>query len=146
MIHTTRISAYGIIIDSEHRILLCRLSPIVEHLAGKWTLPGGGIDFGEDPRTTVSREVAEETGLRVSRVGNLLDVDSTTIEFSDKQVHAIRIIYEASVVDGEIVVEQNGSTDAAAWFSYDEAMKLPLVSLGVKGLALWSRLNEKLEN
>jgi 8-oxo-dGTP diphosphatase len=135
----TRVSAYGIINDGERRILLCRLSPIVEHLAGKWTLPGGGIDFGEDPVDAVVREVKEETGLRVSFVGNLLDVDSVVTKFSDKEVHAVRIIYEAAVIDGEIVVEKHGSTDAVAWFSYEEAMKLPLVSLGVKGLTLWKR-------
>ena len=39
---------------------------------GMWTLPGGGLDHGEDPRAGVRREVYEETGLTVTP-GRLLD-------------------------------------------------------------------------
>ncbi|MDA5282813.1 NUDIX hydrolase [Streptomyces sp. NPDC054904] len=33
-----------------------------------WTLPGGGVEAGEDLATAVRREVAEETGLRALEV------------------------------------------------------------------------------
>ncbi|MCZ7525976.1 MAG: NUDIX domain-containing protein [Acidimicrobiia bacterium] len=33
--------------------------------AGEWSVPGGRVAFGEDLRTAVVREVAEETGLDV---------------------------------------------------------------------------------
>jgi 8-oxo-dGTP diphosphatase len=39
-----------------------------ENLSGKWALPGGGLDFGEDPRTGLEREVEEEMGLDVGSV------------------------------------------------------------------------------
>lgn len=135
MKQTKRISAYGIITQND-RILLCRLSPIVEDYAGRWSLPGGGLDFGEDPKAAVVREVFEETGLKAT-VGNLLDVNATVIEFSDKHVHAVRIIYQVTVESGEIIVEKGGSTDAVAWFSREETTKLPLVSLSIRGLELW---------
>jgi len=59
-----RVSAYGLIVQ-ENRMLLCRISPQVPAAAGMWTLPGGGIDFGEHPQDAVVREVREETGLDV---------------------------------------------------------------------------------
>ena len=34
----------------------------------RWTLPGGGLDHGEDPRDGAIREVEEETGYRVEPV------------------------------------------------------------------------------
>jgi len=40
---------------------------------GKWTIPGGFVDFDEDPRDAVVREVLEETGYHV-KVVQLLDV------------------------------------------------------------------------
>ena len=56
-----RVAAYAVILRDE-RILLSRLSPLVtsEEL---WTLPGGGLDHGENPRDAVIREIHEETGL-----------------------------------------------------------------------------------
>lgn len=35
---------------------------------GKWELPGGGLDFGNDVKTDFSREVTEEMGLTVAKM------------------------------------------------------------------------------
>lgn len=40
---------------------------------GRWSLPGGYLDAGDDPRVTAAREVLEETGLRIG-VGRIVDV------------------------------------------------------------------------
>jgi 8-oxo-dGTP diphosphatase len=132
---TTRISAVGLIVDNQDRVLLCRLSHIVEGSAGKWTLPGGGVDYGEDPAYALVREVGEETGL-TAHIGKLVDVDSLMMEFNDRYTHAIRIIYSATVDPGELKVEQGGSTDACDWFTREQALKLPMTSLAEKGMKL----------
>jgi ADP-ribose pyrophosphatase YjhB (NUDIX family) len=61
----TRVAAYGLL-QRNSELLLCRLSQQVGINQGHWTLPGGGLDFGEDPEHAVVREFAEETGLAIN--------------------------------------------------------------------------------
>lgn len=46
----------------------------------EWTLPGGGMEHGEDPYDTVRREVDEETGYDIEVTG-LLGVDTNRRRF-----------------------------------------------------------------
>jgi 8-oxo-dGTP diphosphatase len=146
MSRSKRISAYGVIVDKDERILLCRLSKIVVSLEGKFILPGGGIEYGEHPEVAVVREVKEETGLTAT-VKELLTVESEVIDFPEydgkkepHQVHAIRIIYRVEVEPGELKVEKDNSTDACGWFTREEAEKLPLVKVAKRGLELFEKI------
>ncbi|MGN7800043.1 NUDIX hydrolase [Leifsonia sp. 22587] len=112
-----RVAAYGVITQGD-RILLAHWN---ESGRSGWTLPGGGIDPGEDPADAVVREIAEETGY-VAEVGALLGIDSKVIPAEHRFIpeagplHALRIVYRATVVGGELTNELDGTTDEAAWF------------------------------
>ena len=131
---TTRVAAYGII-KQDDKILLCRISSQVKGSEGKWTLPGGGIEFGESPEQAMEREVREETGLQ-STAGEVAGIDSIVTINELGERHGIRIIYHASHQAGELVFEQGGSTDTCAWFSHEAALDLPLLPLAATGVAL----------
>lgn len=130
----TRIAAYGLVRQSQ-RILLCRISDHITRDPGRWTLPGGALNFGEDPVAAMIREVREETGLTVRSLG-LAGIDSFLKEDEDHDFHGIRIIYHAELIGGTLTNELDGSTDLCAWWSYEEAVKLPLVDLAEVGLDL----------
>src|SRR5215510_2677234 len=58
----------GAAIIREGRLLAARRTTPPE-AAGRWELPGGKVEPGEDPGDALVREVAEELGCRVAVVG-----------------------------------------------------------------------------
>lgn len=121
-----RVGAYGIAQDPRGRILLVRAAAYLT-VAGRWFLPGGGVEHGETPADALRREVAEETGLLVEEPA-LLGVLSDTWPIPDGTVlHTVRLVYRIERWTGEVRPETTGSSDAAAWFGPSELASLPLV-------------------
>ena len=58
-----RVAAYAVIVDEDDRLLLAHWN---EGRRGAWTMPGGGLEPGEEPERAARREVREETGYRVA--------------------------------------------------------------------------------
>lgn len=129
----TRISAYALILAAR-RILLCRISAELPRWEGAWTLPGGGIEFGEEPEAAMIREVEEETGLIVRATG-LAGIDSIHDTTGPDDFHGIRIIYNVEVVGGALRHEAVGPTDRCEWHELD-APPSALVDLTEAGLRL----------
>jgi 8-oxo-dGTP diphosphatase len=119
-----RIAAYGVIIRGSD-ILLAHWN---DRGRSGWTLPGGGIDPGEDPADAAVLDT-------------LLGVHSYVVPAEQRltpgvaaPLHALRIIYTAHVTGGELTDEVDGSTDRAAWHPLDSLGTLDTV--GLVGIAL----------
>lgn len=102
----------------EGLVLLSRLAPYLADTE-RWTLPGGGVDFGEHPRDGVVREVFEETGLH-AQVSETALVDSAQRQAtrSEAEVHSVRFVFEGWVAPDAPeprVMEVDGSTVDARW-------------------------------
>jgi 8-oxo-dGTP diphosphatase len=68
--------------------------------AGKWSIPAGYLDYGEDPELTAAREVFEETGLRV-KIAGVLGVYYNA-EAIEQGGASLFILYHADLLGGNI--------------------------------------------
>ncbi|WP_328343005.1 NUDIX domain-containing protein [Micromonospora sp. NBC_00421] len=150
-----RFAAYGLVTDPDQRVLLTLIAPGYPG-AGKWHLPGGGTDHGEQPVDGLLRELVEEAGQR-GRVDRLILVDNlhnpvaVGPEGRPLDWHGVRVIYRVLVDEpGEAVVTEpaGGSTASAAWFTSSQLSGLLLtdVALLATGAAVgWRSLDEPVE-
>lgn len=133
-----RVAAYAVCVQ-DGQLLLARW--VAGDGSKRWTLPGGGMDHGEDPYDTVIREADEETGY-VIEPRALLGIDSLRRRYPRQlgavaDFHGLRIVYEARITGGELRHERDGSTDLAAWHPLDAVPGLDRVGLVDIGLDLW---------
>lgn len=86
------------IIKQDDKVLLLRRVGGNPQFDNLYELPGGKVDFGEDPKAALRREVMEETGLEVATM-QLADVYSTPNVF-DMQKQYISLVFWVSIKGG----------------------------------------------
>ena len=132
------IGAYGLCLDDCDRLLLVRMLEGPD--AGRWTLPGGGVRWGEDPGQAVFREMEEETGLVNLKVNCVAAVYSHIYHDTPgvllPPLHHVGIVYQLDALTYELRNEVGGSTDLCRWLKETEVRSLPLTPLGKYGLEL----------
>ena len=114
-----RLAAYAVVL-SDQGLLATEYSDSTA-VSGRWGMPGGGIDDGEEPAAAVVREVTEETS-QVITLGALTRVRTShwvgrsprgTVE----DFHAVRLIYpgECTQPTQPVVLDSDGTTASARW-------------------------------
>jgi 8-oxo-dGTP diphosphatase len=130
-----RFAAYAVVHDPDDQVLLTRVADGYPG-AGRWHLPGGGTDFGEQPDEALLRELVEETG-QAGRIDRLLGVAS---HHEPAQVgpegfpidwHGVRAFYDVEVDETRhpTAIEVGGSTAEARWFALSAVAGLPLTEV-----------------
>lgn len=117
--HTDPKVAVGVAVFHDGRLLLVRRT--MDPGRGKWSLPGGYLDLGEDPREAAAREALEEAGVVVT-VGAVIDVFANPVS----EGGAVFVLFEAAWVSG--VPAPGDDADAAAFFGRDELPPLAFAS------------------
>ncbi|HET6818557.1 MAG TPA: NUDIX hydrolase [Mycobacteriales bacterium] len=111
--------AVGVAVFRDDRLLLVRR--VMEPGRGRWTVPGGYLDVGEDPRDAAAREVAEEASV-VVRVGDVIDVFANPPE----EGSTVFVLYRGHWVSGE--PQAGDDADDAAFFGRSELPPLAFSS------------------
>lgn len=123
------------IIIEDGNILLIRRGR--EPSKGKWSIPGGRMEWGESLADAVKREVLEETGLEIEP-GAIAGVYDLIIPNGDEiEYHYVIIDYYGKKVGGELAAADDAAD--ARWVpiaeleSYDlaEHLKERLVEMGL---------------
>jgi 8-oxo-dGTP diphosphatase len=98
---TIAIGVGAVVFRGDDVLVIKRGKPPFE---GHWSIPGGGLDYGESLRDAVHREVREETGLEIEII-SLLDVfEAMPEEYAGEfHRHTVLIDYVAAWVSGEPV-------------------------------------------
>lgn len=120
------ISVVCAIIERDEKILVAR-RPVAKFMGGKWELPGGKMEPGEQPQDAIVREIREELGCRIAIRAELAPYEHQYPDF------AIRLIpLLCSAIDGEprpleheeIIWAERGELMALDWADAD----IPIVA------------------
>lgn len=112
---TRRLASSALIRDPHGRVLV-----VEPNYRDGWTLPGGTVEAGEDPRTGCFREVLEEVGLQLPE-GRLLVVAHGLAAgiWGD----SVAFLYDGGVIpeDTEITLQEE-ELDSHRWAEPDEIL------------------------
>jgi signal transduction histidine kinase/ADP-ribose pyrophosphatase YjhB (NUDIX family) len=92
-----------------------RRAPLVRFGAGRWCVPCGYIEWGEDVRDGVRRELREETGVEVE----VLDVFDVHSNFHDPERQTVGIWFRARPLDPALEPVPGDDVDRAEFFPID---------------------------
>lgn len=116
-------SGFAAVRDERGRLLLARRAD-----TRQWELPGGRVNIGESISDAVRREVAEETGLRVTVLGLLgvyTDPGHVMVHDTGEVRQQFALLFDAVVTAGEPRPDYQ-EIENVAWFAAEEIDDLPI--------------------
>lgn len=109
-------------IDGIEKVFLPKRADTKKFLPGKYEIPGGHIDYGEDIRAGLIREINEELGVKI-KLGDPFAVFTYTNDV--KGSHSIEVVYFAQIIGNpdHIKIDLDDHS-ACGWFTEDQAVGL----------------------
>ena len=121
-----RIATKAVVTRSDGKFVLLREANTYEEGTniGRWNMPGGRLDIGENFESGLKRELFEETGLKVEIIKPLYVGEWRPI-IKGVQNQIVGILFLCESKPGNIVLSQDH--DAYKWVSAKEALELDIM-------------------
>ena len=98
----------AVIQDDQGRILLVKhKKERGGYWQGKWICPGGELEYGEEIKKGIKREVREETNLEIELVKPLVPFERIAKTNENTSLHVIYIDYLARLLSGDLKVDSD---------------------------------------
>jgi ADP-ribose pyrophosphatase YjhB (NUDIX family) len=104
-----KLSVGGLIVQ-DGRVLLVRRGVIPRR--GFWAMPSGFVEYDEQPRRALAREIREETGLEAI-IGDVLEA----LPMADPNKKGVFLLFVGRVTGGEL--QAGDDVTEARWFPLD---------------------------
>ncbi len=113
------VSAHAIIFNQDDKILLTKRA--AEPKINYWFPPGGAIDLGETVTDGLTREILEETNIKVTNLSFIDYIDGLSYDSEGKILyHYVILLFRADHLEGE--VKANDDALDAKWFSISDIL------------------------
>jgi len=106
------------IINKDGLILAIRRSKTDPLRPLTWDIPGGVIEFGEDPNIGIIRETQEETGI-VLKSPKIINVNSLNV---NENMHIVRLVYYEIISNRDVILSYEH--DLYKWVSKTDFLDL----------------------
>ncbi|MCA9334739.1 reverse transcriptase-like protein [Candidatus Saccharibacteria bacterium] len=115
------------IIKQDQEMLLIRRSTGRDSILGQYELPGGRLDYGEQPEDTLRRYLHEDVGLHIENA-SLFDV-VTYIDRDDRNIQYAVIVYSVSIAGGHHEPRLSENYDQYIWEKLSKVQHSTLTDL-----------------
>ena len=107
----------ALIFNERGQILLMKRGPKSRNLIGYWNVPGGVLEFGEDPLDAVKREVKEEIDVEINITDEL---GASSFSLRADQQHWVSFAYACKITKGSLKIMEPEKIDDLQWFDLDK--------------------------
>ncbi len=117
----------GVLVFKDGKLLMGKR--VGKHGYGKWSVPGGYLEYGEDFAECAAREVMEETSIKIKNIRFYTAVNNF---FHDEKSHSITIFMSGDWASGEPKITEPDKFVDVNWYDFKNLPKplfLPLIEL-----------------
>ena len=115
-----RIAVNAVLFDADKNIALCYMGKYDLH-----TLPGGGVEAGEDLQTAVKREIWEETGCQCKIIEELGQITENRYEHDftqERSYYIAHVIGEKGAL--HLTNEEIAEDTVVVWLPFEQALRI----------------------